>query len=341
MTSLLGNSEAELRRFWHPVGRVDQLGIDTPTHVTLLGEGHVVWRDPVTDAFVAFADRCPHRAAQLSAGHLVDGVLQCAYHGWRFAGDGRCVLIPALGAGAARPPAANLTRLATREAFGLVWIALDDPYCELLAIPEWDDPALRRAWLPSVDIRVSAGQFLDNFCDFAHFPFVHRSTFGAGEDAVVGDYVIVAIDDGYQLIYEHQANNTEDPLVATNDHPLLQPRRMEYTYRVPFGARLRIEYPMSKLVNVIVTWAQPLTADTTRVHTCMLRNDIVDDAALAAAIDYEMAVLAEDKSMLERMAVFGLALDVRDAVHTRADRSTIELRRCLDTARTAIRRTTS
>jgi len=337
MTVLLGNCDAELRRFWHPVGRSDELAVDSPSRVTLLGEGYVVWRDPATAEFVAFADRCPHRAAQLSAGHVIDGVLQCAYHGWRFAGDGRCVLVPALGAESVRPPAANLTRLATRAAFGLVWIALDAPHCELLAIPEWNDALLWQAWLPAIDIQVSAGQFLDNFCDFAHFPFVHRNTFGAGEDALVGDYDIVAIEDGYQLTYEHLANNTEDPLVATNEHPLLQPRRMEYTFRVPFSARLRIEYPLTQMVNVIVTWAQPLTADTTRVYTCMLRNDIGDDRAAAAAVDYELAVLAEDKAMLEHMAVIGLALDVRDAVHTRADRSTIELRRCLDAALTKVR----
>jgi hypothetical protein len=84
-----------------------------------------------------------------------------------------------------------------------------------------------------------------------------------------------------------------------------------------------------------------MTAEMTRVHTCMLRNDIDDDRALAAAVDYEMAVLAEDSTMLERLAVFGLALDVRGAVHTRADRCTIEMRRCLETALSAARRTTS
>ena len=50
--------------------------------------------------------------------------------------------------------------------------------------------SLRKVWLPSVHVRTSAGQFLDNFCDFGHFPFVHAGTFGAGEDervaAVVG-----------------------------------------------------------------------------------------------------------------------------------------------------------
>ena len=35
-------------------------------------------------------------APRLSLGRVCDGQLECAYHGWRFAGDGRCVSIPAL-----------------------------------------------------------------------------------------------------------------------------------------------------------------------------------------------------------------------------------------------------
>jgi phenylpropionate dioxygenase-like ring-hydroxylating dioxygenase large terminal subunit len=332
MSTVLGNCDGALRQFWHPVARADAVSDDQPRRVMLFGEGYVVWRDRDSDTIVAFEDRCPHRAAQLSAGRLVDGALTCAYHGWTFAADGRCIAIPAIGTTAARPPAAAISPVTTRVAFGLLWLALDEPKSELLTVPEWDDPALRRAWLPPVDIRVSAGQFLDNFCDFGHFPFVHAGTFGAGEDALVGDFDVTPIDDGYRLTYAHLANNTEDPLVAAGEHPLLQPRTMDYTFRVPFSARLRIEYPMSGLVNAIATWVQPMTAATIRVYTCMLRNDIDDERALAAAVDYEMAVLDEDRVMLERLAVFGLALDVRDAVHTRADRSTIEMRRCLQRA---------
>ncbi len=57
----------------------------------------------------AALDRCPHRRAPLSSGHVdADGVLRCAYHGWGFGGDGRCVDIPALGPDARIPPRAQL-----------------------------------------------------------------------------------------------------------------------------------------------------------------------------------------------------------------------------------------
>lgn len=34
------------------------------------------------------------RLAKLSEGQLIDGRIECLYHGWQFKGDGKCVKIP-------------------------------------------------------------------------------------------------------------------------------------------------------------------------------------------------------------------------------------------------------
>jgi len=34
------------------------------------------------------------RLAKLSEGQIVDGRLECLYHGWQFDGEGKCVKIP-------------------------------------------------------------------------------------------------------------------------------------------------------------------------------------------------------------------------------------------------------
>lgn len=34
------------------------------------------------------------RLAKLSEGQLIDGRLECLYHGWQFEGEGKCVKIP-------------------------------------------------------------------------------------------------------------------------------------------------------------------------------------------------------------------------------------------------------
>ena len=64
----------------------------------------------------------PPRAAGRRA--VVDGQLQCGYHGWRFDAEGRCVDIPSLGAGGTPPPRADLAMpWAVEERHGWVWLA--------------------------------------------------------------------------------------------------------------------------------------------------------------------------------------------------------------------------
>lgn len=47
--------------------------------------------------YFALGDVCPHRAALLSEGRLIDDNLECPYHGWRFSTDnGQCQFIPSL-----------------------------------------------------------------------------------------------------------------------------------------------------------------------------------------------------------------------------------------------------
>ena len=66
MTALLGNCDAALRRFWHPVARAEVISADYPQRVMLLGEGYVVWHDRDNDAIVAFLDRCQYETVLLA-----------------------------------------------------------------------------------------------------------------------------------------------------------------------------------------------------------------------------------------------------------------------------------
>ena len=66
----------------------------------IMGEPVLVGRTRA-GAVYAMRDICPHRAAPLSAGKLVDKpgegeTIECPYHGWRFRPDGVCAAIPSL-----------------------------------------------------------------------------------------------------------------------------------------------------------------------------------------------------------------------------------------------------
>ena len=81
-----------LRRYWYVVAEAGDIE-SRPQAVRLLGDDIVIWRGPGA-MLIAAPDRCPHREAPLSEGHVVDGCLECCYHGWTFGAEGRCVRVP-------------------------------------------------------------------------------------------------------------------------------------------------------------------------------------------------------------------------------------------------------
>ena len=326
--TVVSNTSVGLRKAWHPVVASSNVA-DRPERLVLLGEPYVLVR--LAGKVVAFVDRCPHRNARLSEGSVVDGCLQCPYHGWQFDDTGSCVLVPALGPGATLPASAAVAPVRVTERYDFVWLAPDEPDLPILDVAEWHDPTLIRAWLPSLTIEVGAAQFIDNFLDFAHFPFVHAGTFGLGESPLIHEYQVQRRPDGFGLTIEteHTISNHEDPLVATGEHELVQTRRMRYDYAAPFTALLRLELPIANIVNSILVFCTPVDEATTTLHTVMLRNDCPTSESVQAAVDYELAILAEDLGVISKLPDRTLSLDLGAQVHTRVDRITVEYRRIL------------
>ncbi len=324
----LTNTHPALRRCWHPVARSSEVQTG-PLRVMLLGIPLVLFRSQ--DEIACFVDRCPHRHAPLSLG-ACDGItLRCAYHGWRFDGEGKCVELPALGPGAAVPSQARLVPVAAvAERSGMVFVAPEDPVAPLGHIVESDDPTFEAGELPAIRARASAGLLADNFLDMAHFPYVHRGTFGADEAAEVEPYEVTR--DGWAFIArrEHPFANREDPGVEQGLRPLVQSRRLTYRLDAPFHLQLRIDFVEAGGTNVIGFFLQPESEESCRIYTALWRNDLDGDAnSMAAAIKFELEVLEEDLAVQEAYEELGLPLDPRAEVHTRADRSTLELRRVL------------
>src|SRR5258705_8870283 len=107
----------DLGSHFHPVLRALRLR-KRPVRVEIGGMGYVLGR-AASGSPCALVDRCPHRHAPLSKGHVrPDGRLACGYHGWHFdgAGDGRSPAVPNLG---------TCTALAMQvvERHGWLWIA--------------------------------------------------------------------------------------------------------------------------------------------------------------------------------------------------------------------------
>ncbi len=85
---------------WYFVALSRDVAEASLTRHELLGEPVLIGRTRAGQVY-AMRDICPHRAAPLSAGRLVQKpgepeTVECCYHGWRFRTDGVCAAIPSL-----------------------------------------------------------------------------------------------------------------------------------------------------------------------------------------------------------------------------------------------------
>lgn len=326
----LTNTHESLQSAWHPLCRSSEAK-STPQSFTLLGEPWVVWRDP-SSVVRAFRDVCPHRLVPLSIGTCEGMGIRCGYHGWVFDETGACVAIPALGPDATIPSRAKLSAPAGLfESHGMVFIAPKEPLTKKPFVAESVDPTFMAGELPVIVTRAAAGLLADNFLDMAHFPFVHVGTFGADGVREVPSYSVER--DGYcfRATYEHEFANREDPGVAEGIRPLIQRRRLTYRYTAPFHLELAIEFLDAGGVNVIGFFLVPQDDEHVRVYSTLWRNDVDGSTErMREAVDFEIAVVNEDFALQRTYRSLSLPLDPTRELHTRADRTTVELRRILN-----------
>ena len=143
----------------------------------LLGRG----RGPRGELF-ALRDICPHRAAPLSAGRVVEApegdTVECPYHGWRFRADGACAAIPSLTADQAMDVSRiRVRRYPVTESQGLVFVWIGaDPQSE----PDQPPPTFPGVvgGGPKLVDRMVFDAHIDHavvgLMDPAHGPYVHQ-----------------------------------------------------------------------------------------------------------------------------------------------------------------------
>lgn len=308
-----------LRDQWFVVADTAEIG-SSPLPVTLLGERFVIWR--AAGSVQAARDRCPHREAPLSEGWMSGHQLTCPYHGWAFGPDGTCVEIPASGSDATIPPTACLRLLAVRELHGLIWMSPGIPANEPPHIPEDSDPAFRRINTGAEIWHASATRMVDNFCDIAHFPFVHAGTIGGDVASEVGPYSVGQLDDefvGYR--YAVDVDGAAGERVR---------QEMTTGFALPFSVRSTTHYvsgPDAGTDRILLLCSTPIDAERSLFTFVVWRSGaegVSDDEQIA----FDRAIGAEDRAMLESIPG-ELSLDVSATVNTRADRLSIEWRRRL------------
>jgi phenylpropionate dioxygenase-like ring-hydroxylating dioxygenase large terminal subunit len=179
---------------WYPVAYTEDLDKLTPTPFTLLDRDLVIWWDLQAQEWRAFDDRCPHRLARLSEGRIAeDGLLECPYHGWAFAGNGTCDRIPQQlpDAKAETSRRACVKSLPTAVEQGLLFIYPGTPTraagtpLPLIPVPmDGDKPTDGWIMLNTFrDLPYDAVTLLENVLDPSHLPYTHHGSVGKRSNA--------------------------------------------------------------------------------------------------------------------------------------------------------------
>jgi phenylpropionate dioxygenase-like ring-hydroxylating dioxygenase large terminal subunit len=169
---------------WYAVLESKELAANTPLGVKRFGELLVFWRDCGGRVAVA-KDRCPHRSSQLSLGKVINGRIQCPFHGFEFDSEGECQLIPANGRTACIPKVFRCDTYPVQEAHGFIWLWYGKPRSAYPPVPWFEElngfecDTVQKAW--DVDMT----RAIEGLLDVSHLPFVHPHTIGRGGNTLV------------------------------------------------------------------------------------------------------------------------------------------------------------
>jgi phenylpropionate dioxygenase-like ring-hydroxylating dioxygenase large terminal subunit len=167
---------------WYALLRSSQVprGKVVPLHY--FGRALIAFRGPngkpaVRDAY------CPHYGAHLGVGgKVVDGTVECPFHGWRFDVEGRCTYAPF----AARPPKVSIGGFPVREHSGLIFVHTGpgEPEWEVPEIPEATSGAFARPIDDVQTSRIHIQEMRENIVDESHFHFIHGQSEPPVQDLV-------------------------------------------------------------------------------------------------------------------------------------------------------------
>jgi phenylpropionate dioxygenase-like ring-hydroxylating dioxygenase large terminal subunit len=336
--------------FWYPLC-ADEALTDKPLAVQLLGQALVLWRGAESRP-VLQQDRCPHRGARLSLGHVQihtqihaqvhaqiqpdaqpqaqQHTLACPYHGWRFNAEGRCVHIPAL-PGFEPPASHRVSTFPVALAHGLIWGCVDTaagtPANTPASTPEGAPPALptlppRHLLFGPFDVAVSAPRVVENFLDTAHFGFVHDGWLGTASHAEVPAYPVSHTADGRPVVAHYPAWQPRATASAA------QGGWVSYRYEVlgPTSALLSKQPDDGSPGDSFTLWCCPTDDEHCRVWMGQYTADTTtSDEDLRT---FQLAIFAQDTPVLESQQPKRLPLSGGE-LHCAADRLSVAYRRYL------------
>lgn len=232
-----------LRRYWHPVAVAVELKENPIKRLRILGEELVLYRGE-NESYGLVAEQCAHRGASLAYGKIEGNNIRCAYHGWLYNLEGKCIEQPAEPEASTFKNRVRQTAYPVQKLAGLLYAYMGPKPAPLL--PRYDvlarnDGERRIVVLPQLDCNWL--QPMENSVDPTHNHYLHSSRTGrpvhGDEDKETKKYEFEVFE--YGIMKKRFASNGDGKLELVNAHPLVFPNMLRQRhgrehylqYRVP------------------------------------------------------------------------------------------------------------
>lgn len=323
---MLVSEISALRNYFYPICYSSDL-VDEPRHFRIFGEDYVVFRDE-NGIPAALEDRCPHRGGRLSQGWVKNGCVACPYHGWEYASDGKCRVIPSQDPSIPIPSKAKVDVVHTRERHDLVWACVGEPIGDIPCFEELESQGYTLIHEMMEVWHASAPRIVDNALDVSHVAWVHRNSIGsnANNQLEMGEVAREGMNIKFSVTLIAQVS---DMMKHVNGITGETTRRTTHAELVePLVFRGRLEYEQNGLVHVLYKTCTPIDDENTLYCQFIARNDNPKPEKWDAITAIDRLVQSEDKALLESIEA-DFPLEITEEVHTKVDKMTLEYRRVL------------
>ena len=329
-----------LRNSWYVAALSAEIKAELGT-LRILGEDIVLYRTGSGEP-VALEDSCPHRRLPLSRGRLLNGNVECGYHGLQFDRSGQCVAAPTQDR---IPPSAKVRSYPVVDRWGLAWIWMGDAELSddslIVEIENHDNPDWGLTTGDALTCACNYQYLTDNLLDPSHVAWVHSTSFAAPgtEDTPVK---ITETDNGlvvHRWIYDREPPSFYARLVKFKGNC---DRLQHYEAQFPSTAINKSIYVPAgnggpdvaiddrTYVMVSYHFMTPIDADNTRYHWLLHRNTDPDNEEVTAMIASSVkSAFLEDRDVLEAVHT-GMANATTRSINLGLDAAALHFRRELE-----------
>jgi phenylpropionate dioxygenase-like ring-hydroxylating dioxygenase large terminal subunit len=227
-----------------------------------MDEWIVLFRDK-TGKPVAMQDRCLHRSARLSKGHVEDGKISCPYHGWTYDSNGEVIAIPSETEVGRKRCAVKYNVL---EQDDYIYVQLKESSVVPFKMPRYKEPGYMTIRLQNT-FENTVTNCVENFLDIPHTTYVHPTIFrnasrqkmGAVVERSKGHVKVTYLEEKSDFgIFSWFLNPKKENVGHTDE------------YFMPNVST--VNYYFGKKHFIITSQSIPVDAKTTKVYTDLTYN---------------------------------------------------------------------